>query len=60
MSPKVDAFLKRQDKWRPEFKKLREIPLGSGLTEDLKWGPACHFVYRLIRDSEGDFARARS
>ena len=38
MSPKVDAFLKRQDKWRPEFEKLREILLDSGLTEELKWG----------------------
>jgi uncharacterized protein YdeI (YjbR/CyaY-like superfamily) len=38
MNPKVDAFLKRQDKWRPEFEKLREILLGSGLTEELKWG----------------------
>jgi uncharacterized protein YdeI (YjbR/CyaY-like superfamily) len=42
MNPKVDAFLKRQDKWRPEFKKLREILLGSGLTEDLKWGQPCY------------------
>jgi uncharacterized protein YdeI (YjbR/CyaY-like superfamily) len=29
MNPKVDAFLKREDKWRPEFEKLREILLGS-------------------------------
>jgi uncharacterized protein YdeI (YjbR/CyaY-like superfamily) len=42
MSPKVDAFLKRQDKWRREFEKLREILLGSGLTEDLKWGQPCY------------------
>ena len=27
MNPKVDAFLKRQDKWRPEFVKLRAIRL---------------------------------
>ena len=38
MSPKVDAFLKRQDKWRAEFERLREILLGCGLAEDLKWG----------------------
>jgi uncharacterized protein YdeI (YjbR/CyaY-like superfamily) len=42
MSPKVDAFLERQDKWRPEFEKLREILLGSGLREDLKWGQPCY------------------
>jgi uncharacterized protein YdeI (YjbR/CyaY-like superfamily) len=42
MSPKVDAFLKRQDKWRAEFEKLREILLDSGLTEDLKWGQPCY------------------
>src|SRR5271154_4548140 len=42
MSPKVDAFLKRQDKWRPEFEKLREILTGCGLTEDLKWGQPCY------------------
>jgi uncharacterized protein YdeI (YjbR/CyaY-like superfamily) len=42
MSPKVDAFLKRQDKWRLEFVKLREILLDSGLTEDLKWGQPCY------------------
>jgi uncharacterized protein YdeI (YjbR/CyaY-like superfamily) len=42
MSPKVDAFLKRQDKWRPEFEKLRAILLSSGLDEDLKWGQPCY------------------
>ncbi len=42
MSSKVDAFLKRQDKWRAPFEKLREILLGSGLTEDLKWGQPCY------------------
>ena len=42
MNPKVDAFLKRQDKWRPEFEKLRKILLDAGLTEDLKWGQPCY------------------
>jgi uncharacterized protein YdeI (YjbR/CyaY-like superfamily) len=44
MSTKVDAFLKREDKWRPEFEKLREILLDCGLTEDLKWGQPCYEV----------------
>jgi uncharacterized protein YdeI (YjbR/CyaY-like superfamily) len=42
MNPKVDSFLKRQDKWRAEFEKLREIFLETGLTEDLKWGQPCY------------------
>ena len=42
MNPKVDAFLKRQDKWRAEFVKLRKILLASGLTEELKWGQPCY------------------
>ena len=42
MNPQVDAFLKRQDKWRAEFEKLREIFLASGLTEELKWGQPCY------------------
>src|SRR5580698_5246367 len=42
MSPKVDAFLERQDKWRPEFEKLRAILLASGLREELKWGQPCY------------------
>jgi uncharacterized protein YdeI (YjbR/CyaY-like superfamily) len=42
MNPKVDAFLKRQDKWRAPFEKLREILQGCGLTEELKWGQPCY------------------
>jgi uncharacterized protein YdeI (YjbR/CyaY-like superfamily) len=42
MNSKVDGFLKRQDKWRPEFEKLRAIILDSGLTEELKWGQPCY------------------
>jgi len=42
MNPKVDAFLKRQDRWRAELEALRAILLGSGLTEELKWGQPCY------------------
>lgn len=42
MDPKVDAFLRRAEKWQPEFKKLRTIVLGCGLTEELKWGHPCY------------------
>ncbi len=38
MNAKVDAFLKRETSWKKEFTKLREILLGCGLTEELKWG----------------------
>jgi uncharacterized protein YdeI (YjbR/CyaY-like superfamily) len=42
MSPKVDAFLAREDKWRAAFVKLRAIILATGLEEDLKWGQPCY------------------
>ncbi len=42
MNPKVDAYLKRQGKWRAELTKLRAIILTSGLTEELKWGHPCY------------------
>jgi len=42
MNPKVDAFLKHQDRWRGELEMLRGILLGSGLTEELKWGKPCY------------------
>src|SRR6185295_18734952 len=42
MNPLVNAFLKREDKWRAEFEKLRAILLESGLTEELKWGQPCY------------------
>jgi uncharacterized protein YdeI (YjbR/CyaY-like superfamily) len=42
MNPKVDAFLKRQSKWRAELTKLRAILLETGMTEELKWGQPCY------------------
>jgi uncharacterized protein YdeI (YjbR/CyaY-like superfamily) len=42
MHPKVDAYLKRQTKWRAELAKLRAIFHESGLTEELKWGKPCY------------------
>jgi uncharacterized protein YdeI (YjbR/CyaY-like superfamily) len=42
MNPKVDGYLKRSQKWREELTKLREIVLGAGLTEELKWGKPCY------------------
>ena len=42
MNPKVDAFLSKAKKWQEEFKKLREIVLDCGLTEELKWRLPCY------------------
>lgn len=42
MNPKVDAVIKKQQQWRAEFEELRKVLLGSGLTEELKWGQPCY------------------
>jgi uncharacterized protein YdeI (YjbR/CyaY-like superfamily) len=44
MNPKVDAFLKRQSKWRAEMAKLRAILVASGMDEELKWGWPCYAI----------------
>ncbi len=44
MNSKVDKYMERQDGWRGEQEKLREIVLGFGLTEELKWGQPCYTV----------------
>ncbi len=45
MSPKVDFFFNKADRWQREFVKLRSIILDCGLTEKLKWGVPC-YTYR--------------
>jgi uncharacterized protein YdeI (YjbR/CyaY-like superfamily) len=42
MNAKVDAFMKRQESWRAEFKALRELFLATELTEEFKWGWPCY------------------
>src|SRR5450432_3325716 len=47
MNPKVDWFFDKATKWQKEYEKLRTILLapiaiGSGLTEELKWGVPCY------------------
>ena len=42
MNPKVDAFLRKTKKWREEFKALRTIIHGCGLTEEFKWMHPCY------------------
>lgn len=41
-NPKVDFFFSKPGRWQEEFQRLREIILGCGLTEELKWGQACY------------------
>lgn len=37
-NPKVDWYFNKGTRWEKELRKLRTIVLGSGLTEELKWG----------------------
>lgn len=41
-NPKVDFYFSKAKKWKGELEQLREIALGSGLTEELKWGVPCY------------------
>ncbi|HTC00949.1 MAG TPA: YdeI family protein [Ferruginibacter sp.] len=42
MNPKVDFYFSKAEKWQKEIEQLREIVLGCGLTEELKWGCPCY------------------
>ncbi len=35
---RVDAYIKKHDRWSSQLAKLREILLGGGLEEAIKWG----------------------
>ena len=39
---KVDAYLQRSTAWPAELAALRDVLLGRGLTEELKWGKPCY------------------
>lgn len=41
-NPKVDEFIGKAKKWQPEFVKLRQLALESGLTEEFKWRQPCY------------------
>jgi uncharacterized protein YdeI (YjbR/CyaY-like superfamily) len=41
-NPKVDWYFDKAKQWPNEIKKLRSIALGTGLTEELKWGCPCY------------------
>lgn len=42
MNPKVDFYFDKNEKWKKEIEKLRDIALECGLTEELKWGCPCY------------------
>jgi uncharacterized protein YdeI (YjbR/CyaY-like superfamily) len=42
MNPKVDGYLRKNEKWQKELEKLRKIVLDCQLTEELKWGVPCY------------------
>jgi len=42
MNRKVDLYIAQAKSWREETEALREIALGWGLTEELKWGKPCY------------------
>lgn len=41
-NPKVDWFFNEDSQWQPAYRKLREVMLECGLTEELKWGVPCY------------------
>jgi uncharacterized protein YdeI (YjbR/CyaY-like superfamily) len=41
-NPLVSKVHGKEKRWRAEFSALRELCLGSGLNEELKWGQACY------------------
>lgn len=41
-TPQVDGFIRKNEKWREEVRKLREIILDCGLTEEMKWMVPCY------------------
>jgi uncharacterized protein YdeI (YjbR/CyaY-like superfamily) len=41
-NPEVDVCISKAKKWQKEFKKLRAIVLGCGLTEEFKWRQPCY------------------
>ena len=42
MNPKVDSYLARSTLWPSEVRALRDVLLGCGLDEELKWGKPCY------------------
>ena len=43
MNPTVDFYFEKQ-RWHKELLRLRDIAIGCGLTETLKWGVPCYML----------------
>ena len=41
-NPKIDPFFRKEQKWKAEFEKLREIVLDCEVVEDFKWMHPCY------------------
>ncbi len=41
-NPAVDFYFTKSKNWGPEQRLMRQIALGMGLAEDLKWGHPCY------------------
>ncbi|QTD41847.1 YdeI family protein [Sporosarcina sp. Te-1] len=41
-NPKVDEYMKKENNWKEESEKLRQILLECGLTEEFKWMHPCY------------------
>jgi len=41
-NPSVDGFLRKSKQWQEELRKLRQIILDCGLTEEVKWRHPCY------------------
>lgn len=44
MNPSVTKAHSKERRWGAEYSALRELCLGSGLNEEMKWGQACYDV----------------
>lgn len=42
MSPLVDDYFEKIDRWEPELRYLRDLILSCGLLEELKWSAPCY------------------
>jgi uncharacterized protein YdeI (YjbR/CyaY-like superfamily) len=42
MNPKVDGYIRKNEKWQEELEELRTIVLDCGLTEEVKWKVPCY------------------
>ncbi len=40
-NPDIDAYIDRSEKWPSEMIALRDVLLGCGLAETIKWGKPC-------------------